>query len=101
MFIDSNKIIDLIQVCRDVKEQMEPESHRIHVDDIAATLQKLIDDEAADLDRMAKEFESREEEGRLEASVKDHEEMEWGQLQMEEAAIERELEMDLAWRGCI
>ena len=101
MFIDSNKIVDLIQVCREVKQRMGPESHRIHVDDIAATLQKLLDDEAAHLDRMAEEFESREEEGRLEASVRGHEEMEWGQLQMEEAATEKELEIDFDWPGGI
>jgi len=97
MFISADKIIDLIQVCHDVKERMEPESHRIHVDDIAATLQKLIDDEVAELDKMAAEFESREEERRLEASARDHEEMEWGRLQMEEAATEKELEIDFNW----
>jgi hypothetical protein len=96
MFISADKIIDLIQVCRDVKERMGPENHRIHVDDIAATLQKLIDDEAAELDKMAKEFRSQEDE-ELSSALAGHLDREWGRLQMEEAAIEKELELDFNW----
>ena len=81
MFIDANKILDLIQVCRDVKERMAPESHRIHVDDIAGTLQKLIDDELERLDQMAQDFEDEE----------------YGRAVMENAAIEKELEVDFNW----
>lgn len=104
MFISADKIIDLIQVCRDVKERMGPEDHRIHVDDIEATLQKLIDDEAAELDKMAAEFELREEDA---ARLMMAEEEEWGLLQMEEAAIEKKLRLseksdkmqEQAWGG--
>ena len=60
MFIDANEIIKLIEVCKDVKNKMGEENHRIHVDDIAGTLQKLIDDEAARLEVMAAEFEEQE-----------------------------------------
>jgi len=73
MFIDANEIIKLIEVCKDVKSKMEEESHMIHVDDIAATLQNLIDDEGARLDKMAKDFEDEE----------------YGRLVMEESAIEK------------
>ena len=85
MFIDANKIIELIEVCQDVKSRMSEENHRIHVDDIAATLQKLLDDEAARLDKMAKDFEDEE----------------YGQAVMENAAIEKELIMDFNWPGAI
>jgi hypothetical protein len=85
MFIDANKIIELIEVCQDVKSRMSEENHRIHVDDIAGTLQKLLDDEAARLDKMAKDFEDEE----------------YGQAVMENAAIEKELIMDFNWPGAI
>ena len=100
MFISAHKIEELIQVCRDVKERMSEDSHRIHVDDIAATLQKLIDDEVAELDKMAEEYESRRvDEQRLEDMSREYDEEEWGRLQMEEAAIEKELEIDFDWPG--
>jgi hypothetical protein len=100
MFISADKIIDLIQVCRDVKERMGPEDHRIHVDDIAATLQKLIDDEVAEMDKMAEHFQAEENE-RLNQQAIRLEEEEWGRLQMEEAALEKELEIDFNWPGGI
>ena len=83
MFIDANEIIKLIEVCKDVKNKMGEESHRIHVDDIAGTLQKLLDDEAARLEEMAAEFEERER----------------GLLETEEAAIQKELRVDFDWPG--
>ena len=36
------QIKEIIQACRDIKHRMEPENHKIHVDDIASTLQKLV-----------------------------------------------------------
>lgn len=39
------ELSELVQACKDVKERMTPDNHMIHVDDIGATLQKIIDDE--------------------------------------------------------
>ena len=39
------ELAELVQACKDVKARMTPDNHKIHVDDIAATLQKIIDDE--------------------------------------------------------
>ena len=50
MFINANEIIVLIQACKDVKERLPVDDHMIHVDDIAKTLQNLIDEEAARLE---------------------------------------------------
>ena len=61
MFIDANEIVKLIQACKDVKERMAPESHMIHVDDIAATLQELIDNETARQDKMVEQERERED----------------------------------------
>ena len=45
------ELAELVQACKDIKERMSPENHKIHVDDIAATLQKIIDDEFARANR--------------------------------------------------
>jgi len=45
------ELAELVQACKDVKARMTPENHKIHVDDIAATLQKIIDDEFARANR--------------------------------------------------
>ena len=60
MFIDANKILELIEIAHECDRKLPEEEKRIHVLDIAATLQKLIDDEAARLDEMAKEFDADE-----------------------------------------
>ena len=39
------ELAELVQACKDVKARMTPDNHKIHVDDIAATLQKIINDE--------------------------------------------------------
>ena len=39
------ELSELVQACKDVRARMTPDNHKIHVDDIAATLQKIIDDE--------------------------------------------------------
>ena len=49
MFINANEIIKLIQACKDVKAKLPLDEQKIHVDDIAATLQNLIDEEASRL----------------------------------------------------
>ncbi len=81
MFIDANEVIKLIDAARDCEEKLPEEEQWIHVRDIAATLQKLIDDEAARLEKMAQDFADDE----------------YGQREMEEAAIQRELEIDFNW----
>lgn len=48
------ELSELIQACKDIKKRMPLEherDHMIHVDDIAATLQKIIDDEFARANR--------------------------------------------------
>ena len=50
----------LIQAAKDCEERLPKEEQYIHVSDIAATLQKLIDDEDARIDAMADEHEERE-----------------------------------------
>jgi len=81
MFIDANHIIDLINGAKDCMEKLPEEEQWIHVRDIAATLQNLIDEEAARLDKMAQDFEDEE----------------YGRAVMENAAIEKELEVDFNW----
>ncbi len=45
------ELAELVKACKDVKARMSPDNHKIHVDDIAATLQKIIDDEFARANR--------------------------------------------------
>jgi len=45
------ELAELIQACKDTKSRMSPERHMIHVDNIAAALQKIIDDEFARANR--------------------------------------------------
>ena len=58
MSIPFSKIEELIQICKAVDEKVYEDGYdkRIHVRDIAATLQKLIDDELEELEAMAKHF---------------------------------------------
>ena len=81
MFIDANKLVELIDAAKECEEKLPEEEQWIHVRDIAATLQKLIDEEAARLDKMADDFEDKE----------------YGRAVMENAAIEKELEVDFNW----
>lgn len=60
MFIDANKILELIEVAHECNRKLPEEEKKIHVLDIAATLQKLIDDETARLDKMADEWHDEE-----------------------------------------
>ena len=52
------KIEELIGICKEVDEKEYEDGYdkRIHVRDIGATLQKLIDDELAELEEMAQRF---------------------------------------------
>ena len=98
MFIDANEIIALVQAAKDCQERLPESEQWIHFRDIEATLQKLIDDEISRLDVMAEEFEAREEDWELRlADAFNYEEEKYGRLQMEEDAIEKELEVDFNW----
>ena len=59
MYVSVAKIQELIDICKEVddKQYEDDWDKRIHVRDIAGTLQKLIDDELDALDKMAKEFD--------------------------------------------
>jgi len=98
MFISADKIIELIEIAKECDEKLPEDEKKIHVLDIAATLQKLIDDEVAEMDKMAEYFQAEEDE-RLSQQAIRLEDEEWGRLQMEEAAIERELLIDFNWPG--
>jgi hypothetical protein len=60
MFIDANKILELIEVAKDCERKLPEAEQWIHVRDIAGTLQKLIDDEVARLDKMSDEWHDEE-----------------------------------------
>lgn len=62
MSIPYAKIEELINICKKVDEKTYEDGwdKRIHVRDIGATLQKLIDDDIAELDEMAKQFATQE-----------------------------------------
>ena len=98
MFISADKIIELIEIAKECDEKLPEDEKKIHVLDIAATLQKLIDDEVAEMDKMAEYFQAEEDE-RLNQQAIRLEDEEWGRLQMEEAAIEKELLIDFNWPG--
>lgn len=65
------KIEELIEICKAVNEKDYDEEYdkRIHVLDIAATLQKLIDDEMTYLEETAKEFSEMENFNQTDADV--------------------------------
>jgi len=50
------KIEELIEIAKECDRKLPEDEKKIHVLDIAATLQKLIDDELADLEKTAQEF---------------------------------------------
>ena len=89
MYIDANKIIELIEICRECDKKLPEEEKRIHVLDIAGTLQKLIDDEADRLNEMAEEFEAREQSERDEAEAAANEMIEAGSAVMDWAQQEK------------
>ena len=64
MSIPFQKIEDLISLCKQIneKEYEQEWDKRIHVLDIAETLQKLIDDEMKGLEEMAARFSEEEPE---------------------------------------
>ncbi len=66
MGIPFEKIEELITICKkvDAKVYEDDWDKRIHVRDIQATLQKLIDDEMEHLDKMAEQFQQEEEEAK-------------------------------------
>lgn len=67
MGIPFAKIEELIAICKKVDEKVYEDGwdKRIHVKDIQATLQKLIDDELEHLDKMAEEFSAMEEQDEI------------------------------------
>jgi hypothetical protein len=81
MFINANEIIKLIEIAKECQEKLPENEQWIHVSDIAATLQNLIDDETARLDKMADDFEAEE----------------YGRLELEEAALQKEARVDFNW----
>jgi len=81
MFINANEIIKLIEIAKECQEKLPENEQWIHVSDIAATLQNLIDDETARLDKMADDFEAEE----------------YGRLELEEAALQKEAKVDFNW----
>ena len=85
MFIDANKLVELIDAAKECEEKLSEEEQWIHVRDIAATLQNIIDEETARLDKMADDFE----------------EEEYGRIERENATIEKEMAWLYDWPGGI
>ena len=81
MFIDANKIIELIEAAKDCQERLPEDEQWLHFSDVEGFLQKLIDDEEARLDKMASDFRDEE----------------YGRIAMENAAMEKEMEIDFNW----
>ncbi len=60
MFVHVSKITELIECAERCLKVLPEDQHFLHYRDLAATLQKLIDDEAAELDQMAEEWKANE-----------------------------------------
>jgi hypothetical protein len=96
MFVDVNKIQVLIDAAESMIKTLPEVEQYIHASDIAATLRKLIDDEVANLDKMAEEFEAQEvydrdtlESPNLDAAIAANEMMEAGAAVMDWARQEK------------
>jgi hypothetical protein len=81
MFIDANEIIKLIEAAKDCQERLPEDEQWLHFSDVEGFLQKLIDDEEARLNKMAEDYADEE----------------YGRWEQENAAIEKELEIDFDW----
>ena len=92
MFIDANKILELIEIAHECDRKLPEEEKKIHVLDIAATLQKLIDDETAHLNKMAEEFAAREQAEQDEAEAAANEMMEAAAAVMDWAQQEKAMD---------
>ena len=99
MYISADKIMELIEIAKKCDRVLPEAEKKSHVLDIAATLQKLIDDEVAELDKMAEYFQAEEDEKLINEQYARLEDEDWGRLEMEEAAIEKELLVDFDWPG--
>ena len=60
MFIDANKILELIDAAKRCVEVLPEDEQYLHYSDVAGFLQKLIDDEVASLKEMAAAYEEEE-----------------------------------------
>jgi methionyl-tRNA formyltransferase len=89
MFIDANEIIKLIEAAKDCQERLPEDEQWLHFSDVEGFLQKLIDDEADRLDKMAKEFVSLEQTKQDEAEAAANEMMEAGAAVMDWAQQEK------------
>lgn len=98
MFIPVAKIQELIDIAHECDRKLPEEEKKIHVLDIAATLQKLIDDELNELDKMADEFSANrqdEESERDEAMVAQWESEEAGRAEMDWAHQEKKMSSEM------
>lgn len=85
MNIPSEKIIELIDAARRMVEVLPAAEQYIHATDLVNTLQAIIDAEVKALDAWADEMEQDE------ARAAAHDDESWGELEMAEAAVKREL----------
>ena len=93
MFIPVAKVQELIDIANkvDQKDYEDGWDKRIHVRDIAATLQKLIDDELDELDKMADEFQANRQD---DAAVAQWESDEAGRAEMDWAHQEKKMDSE-------
>ena len=85
MNIPSEKIIELIAAAQRMMEVLPPKEQYIHAADLAITLQAIIDAEVDAIDAWSDEM------AQDEARAAAHDDESWGELEMAEAAVEREL----------
>ena len=89
MFIDANEIIKLIEAAKDCQKRLPENEQWLHFSDVEGFLQKLIDDEGDRLDRMAEEYEAREQAEADDAEAAANEMMEAGAAVMDWAHQEK------------
>ena len=85
MFIDANEIIKLIEAAKDCQERLPENEQWLHFRDVEGFLQKLIDDEADRLDKMAEELLAEEDDPMMEHYA----ELESGRAVMDWSAQEK------------
>ena len=89
MFIEVSKVQELIEAAEWMTKNLPAAEQYIHASEIAATLNKLVDDETAHLDKMAEEFEAQQVYEEDEAAIAANEMMESASAVMDWAQQEK------------
>ena len=81
MFINANEVIKLIEVAKECQKRLPENEQWFHFSDLEALLQKLVDDEAARLEKMVDDLEAEE----------------YGRIEREESILQKESRVDFDW----